>query len=238
MVHYHSHSRSHWPHPFWHDGDLLPSLQQCRICLYLVVQLPLDTVTQAIAKTPIVMTYPSSRRPKSSNIQTGHQIPDNRRPHYLEEKGQENAFWKWRCWWQTFVLLLDKLVHVVWCDPIEKVDVLVRVELCHFAFRCRLCTLWIIFNVMSGCLDFRTSQKQCAHKYFHLLVQTIIHYKWVTHPYTSRFHSLIASRESSAIYFWSDLRVTRTIVKPSYIRVKEVALQLYQHILSGIYVFR
>ena len=37
----------------------------------------------------------------------------------------------------TFVLLLDKISHIAWCDFAEKLDVIVGVKLCHLALRGR-----------------------------------------------------------------------------------------------------
>ena len=37
----------------------------------------------------------------------------------------------------TFVLLLDKISHIAWCDFAEKLDIIVGVKLCHLALRGR-----------------------------------------------------------------------------------------------------
>jgi hypothetical protein len=41
----------------------------------------------------------------------------------------------------VLALLLGEIVHIVWCDLVQELDVLVRVELCHFVLGGWLCAL-------------------------------------------------------------------------------------------------
>jgi hypothetical protein len=83
---------------------------------------------------------PSTLRRILRNNQTNHQTRGSHRQHYLHSvitrshgttEGNE----------LTLVLLLDEIPHVTWRDFAEEFNIIVRMELCHFALGRRLGTL-------------------------------------------------------------------------------------------------
>ena len=85
----------------------------------------------------------------------------------------------------TFVLFLNIGVHITWGDSAEKFDVFIRVELSHFAFRSR-------FSALSKTPsdNFTWYKNSDAYKYFHFLIETVIHNEGMAHAYPCRFHSM------------------------------------------------
>ena len=69
-----------------------------------------------------------------------------------------------------FGLLFRVGVHVVWCDLLQKLDIFVGVELCHFEFRGWLCAVDL-----------------------HLFVHPVVHHKTVCHPDSVGFHRMTSN---------------------------------------------
>lgn len=85
----------------------------------------------------------------------------------------------------VFALLLSKVVHVVWRDLVQKVDVLVCVELRHLVLGGRFGALQLSVSIA-----FSQQTMGATHVDFHLGVQSIIHDQAVGHAYAVRLHGM------------------------------------------------
>lgn len=85
------------------------------------------------------------------------------------------------------MLLLDVGIHISGVDATQEINVFVRVELRHLAFRRWFGTLMIGERRYSMGLMERYRFK--THEYLHFLVQPVIHDQRMAHPYTRRLHA-------------------------------------------------
>ena len=92
---------------------------------------------------------PSTLQRILHNSQTSHRTRDNHHQHYLHNRQLESFIPKSHRAHQgrenrlTLVLFLDKISHVTWRDFAKELNIIIRVELCHFALRRRFSTLSI-----------------------------------------------------------------------------------------------
>ena len=82
----------------------------------------------------------------------------------MTERGSENKFIGRDFVKLTFVLFFNVRIHVARRYSTEEIDILVRVELCHLALRCRFCALWHEGRQL------RKGRVLYTHEDFHLLV--------------------------------------------------------------------
>ena len=94
----------------------------------------------------IAKANPLSLRRILHNSQTSHRTRGNRHQHYLYDVSSRfapEAIEPTTVNELTLVLFLDKTPHVTWRDFAEKLNIIIRMKLCHFAFRRRFGTLSI-----------------------------------------------------------------------------------------------
>lgn len=94
------------------------------------------------------------------------------------------------------MLLLDKIPHVTRRDLAEEFNIIIRMELCHFALRGRL-------RALKNRQQFSISQKESTtvaasrgydaalftYENLHPLIQPVVHNKRVAHADPSGFHA-------------------------------------------------
>jgi hypothetical protein len=84
----------------------------------------------------------------------------------------------------VFALLFGEVVHVVWGDFVQELDVLVGVELRHFVLGGWFCALTAL---AMKCMRLWSS---FAYVNLHLGVKTIVHDQAMRHPYTVGLHGM------------------------------------------------
>ena len=185
---------------------------------------------------------PSTLQRILHNSQTSHRTRGNHHQHYLYnvlsispeaiEPSRENKL--------TLVLFLDKIPHVTWRDFAKEFNIIIRMELCHFALRRWFSALSTNKTSISNLKTITPGERQkesvtasFTYKYLHPLVEPIVHYQGMAHANPSRLHAKNdAGKKERApegtviiIENW-DIRVSGTIVEPSDIRVEEIALRV------------
>ena len=133
------------------------------------------------------------------NSQTSHRTRGNHHQHYLYnvsfkfyppeaiETSGENKL--------TLVLFLDKIAHVTWRDFAKKFNIIIRMELCHFALRRRFSALST--NKHQSAVKTKSPGEgqrnrvtaSFTYKYLHPLVEPIVHYQGMAHANPSGLHA-------------------------------------------------
>jgi hypothetical protein len=192
----------------------------------------------------VAKANPSTLQRIWHNSQTDHRTRGNHHQHYLhnvnssfapeaiEPPRREKEL--------TLVLFLDKTPHVTWRDFAKEFNIIIRMKLCHFALRRRFSALSTDQHrsIRRRNTHGRSSRYKIpaslTYKYLHPLVKAIIHDQRMAHANPRRLHAEPTQKKKSTrsrgivliIKKW-DIRVSRTIVEPSDVRVEEIALHVW-----------